>query len=69
MHDASPETIRDLEHRIDQLKLLHRLHKLDNRHAKYAIKELEIELKIKISKLPRYERSLYRVKKEFGKDF
>ncbi len=63
------QSIKELERKIDQLKLLHKLHKLDNRKAKFEIKELEIELKIKVSKLPRYEQSLYRIKKEFGKEF
>ena len=47
------QTIKDLERKIDQLKLLHKLHKLDNHRARFEIKALEIELRIKINNLPR----------------
>jgi hypothetical protein len=66
---AVDSTIRALERQIDHVKLLNRLGKMDHHRAKLEIKELEIELSLKINKLPRYERSLYRIRKEFGKDF
>ena len=63
-----PMTIRSLEREIDHIKLLNRLGKMPHRKAKFHIKELEIELRIMVNNLPTYERSMYRVKKEFGKD-
>jgi hypothetical protein len=66
---AVDSTIRAIEKEIDHIKLLNRLGKMDHHKARLEIKGLEIELNLKINRLPRYERSLYRIKKEFGKDF
>jgi hypothetical protein len=66
---AFESTIRSIEREIDHIKLLNRLGKIPHNKAKLEIKELEIELKLKVANLPKYERHVYRIKKEFGRDF
>ena len=63
------QSIKELERQIDHIKLQHRLGKIPTQKARFHIKELEIELGIIVDRLPRYERSIYRIKKEYGKDF
>jgi len=62
-------SIKALERQIDRVKLLNRLGKVPPQKAKFQIKELEIYLSLKINELPKYERSIYKIKKEFGKEF
>jgi hypothetical protein len=69
MEQVTYTDIRHLEHQIDKLKLLNKLGKLNHRIAKFEIKALEIELRIQVDKLPTYERRVYRIKKEFGREF
>ena len=63
------QTIKALEREIDRVKLLNKLGKIPHQKAKFEIKALEIELRITVDKLPKYERSIYRIKKEYGKEF
>ena len=66
---AIQSSIRAIERKIDHLKLLNRLGQLPHHKAKLEIKELEIELRLKVDNLPKYERHIYRIKKEFGHGF
>lgn len=65
-HAAVYSSIHAIEKQIDHIKLLNRLGKMNHKVARLEIHELELELKMKIAKLPKYERSIYHIKREFG---
>ncbi len=62
-------TIKELEKEIDTIKLLHSLRKLPHETAKREIKRLELQLMEHVNQLPSYERQLYMIRKEFGKEY
>ena len=61
--------IRSIERDIERIKMLHNLKKITHDAAKSEIKQLEEKLLVHVGKLPEYERHIYFLRKEFGKEF
>ena len=61
--------IHELEKDMERIKMLHSLKKITSDAAKSEIMRLERQLMSHVDKLPQHERELYRIRKEFGKEF
>ena len=61
--------IRRLERDIERIKMLHNLKRMTHDAAKSEIKQLEEKLLLHVNALPEYERQVYLIRKEFGKEF
>lgn len=61
--------IRKLERDIDRIKMLHNLKRMTHDAAKQEISRMEEKLLVHVASLPEYERQIYLIRKEFGKEF
>ncbi len=61
--------IRKLERDIERIKMLHSLRKITHDAAKQEVKRLELELLRHVNLLPEYQRQIYMLRKEFGKEY
>lgn len=62
-------TIKQLEKEIETIKLLHSLRGLPHETAKQEIRRLELRLMEHVNQLPDYEKQIYLIRKEFGKEY
>lgn len=61
--------IHAIERDIERIKTLHHLRKMTHDAAKQEIIRLEAELLHHVNLLPEYERQIYLLRKEFGKEY
>ena len=58
--------IRRLESKAEEVRLRSRLNRISVLDAKNQLREIDIRLEEMLKKLPKYERDLYKIKKEHG---